>query len=211
MSVCWPELNSTTNDWRAKSVGPNNVFGVDPATGSPNLSGLGGRFGGYAGWDMGIAPNVIAGSEADIAGIAGAKKTVSGLPGASYFGATPADNVSATPNFDAGLRARLGYVVDPAFLVYGTTGRRAERRLQGQLPGQFGGVLVRCAGKRQSQQDPVRLDHRRRCRSQGGGSTRGAAQYRYADFGSQNLNFFYAGNSGADNITAKTNASGAIS
>lgn len=111
-----------TNTWKARSVGPNNVFGINGPSHEQDLGSAGVRLGGYAGWNLPVAPNAIVGLEADIAGIAGGKKTYSGIPGINYQGLTSADSISAKSDWDASVRARAGLVVDPALLVYGTVG-----------------------------------------------------------------------------------------
>jgi outer membrane immunogenic protein len=209
------------NKWKAESMGPGNAYGVDPSSADRGLVGAGGRFGGYAGWDLPVAPNFIAGIEGDIAGIVGGKKSATGIPGATYNypsmginGVTPLDSVSAKPNFDAGLRARLGYVVDPMFLVYGTTGVAFQNTdYKANCPGSSTTSTASFCGVPESQTLSKTLV----------GWTLGAGaeaklanqlfarlEYRYADFGSQNLNFFGSSNLGADSFSAKADPSSHI-
>ncbi len=204
-----PQFDSSK--WTATSVGPNNVFGVDPSNPQATLDSSWANLGGYAGWNMQVAPTMIAGIEGDIAGIAGSSKKVNGIPGIGYGTVTPADSVSVSQDFDAAIRARFGVVVDPRLLAYGTAGvafRNADYKVncpsnslaswcgvpeQGSISKLSVGWTVG-AGVEGKLNDnfSVRVD------------------YRYADYGSQNLAFFSAANGGADSVGGKIDLSSHI-
>jgi outer membrane immunogenic protein len=94
-----------------------------------NLSS--GRFGGFLGYNWQFAPQWVLGIEFDLAG-ANSTKTAVGVPGCtiscittSDTGAIPgpgADLSSVKMGWDASARGRLGYLVSPSLLIYGTGG-----------------------------------------------------------------------------------------
>jgi outer membrane immunogenic protein len=89
-----------------------------------NLDRTSFRFGGYAGYNWMFAPAWLAGLEADF-GWAGGTATHASFPGSSVFGAGTGighDFVNAKLGWDASVRGRLGYLVAPNWLVYGTGG-----------------------------------------------------------------------------------------
>jgi outer membrane immunogenic protein len=87
-----------------------------------NLKKTSFRFGGYAGYNWMFAPAWLVGLEADI-GWAGGTATHSPFPGSSIFSVTAGDDfVNAKLTWDASVRGRLGYLVAPNWLVYGTGG-----------------------------------------------------------------------------------------
>lgn len=206
-------MSDQQTDWTTKSIGPDNVFGVDPTSAKESLSQMGGRLGIYGGWTFPINANLVAGVEGDFAGVLGGKKTLTGVPGGYYSilptVGTPDDSISAQQNWDAGLRARLGYAVDPAFLVYGTGGiafQDADYKIN--CPGTAASI---CSGEAGS------------ISKTSVGWTLGAGaegkltdalalrvEYRYASFGSENLNFFQSVNQGVDSISAKVDPSSHI-
>jgi outer membrane immunogenic protein len=207
-------LELTRDQWKTNSVGPNNVFGVDPTTSPASLDGTGGRVGLYGGWNFAVDPHVIAGIEADFAGVFGGKKTVTGIPGASYStsgGAVAADSFSARQDWDAGVRARLGYAVDRDFLVYGTTGLAlADIEYKASCPSnssmswcgqpESGKVTKTAVGWTIGAGAEGKLDQALSVR----------VEYRYAGFDSQKVNFFQGVNSGADGFAGKSDPSSHI-
>lgn len=84
------------------------------------------RAGGYVGYNWQWTPQWVAGLEADLAD---ANKTVgnAGIPGCaigciSGFPGPLADTSSVKMGWDASVRARLGYLITPNLLTYGTGG-----------------------------------------------------------------------------------------
>lgn len=211
-------LSDGQNDWKATSVGINNFAGVAPGSAKASLDKMGGRLGAYGGWNFPIDANLVAGVEGDFAGILGSKKTASGIPGVDYSalsslngtGGLPDDSISARQNWDASLRARLGYAVDPSFLVYGTGGVAFQ---DSEYKANCPATAMSFCGVPESE----------RITKTSVGWTLGAGaeakltetlavrlEYRYAAFGSQNLNFFQSNNGGFDAISAKVDPSAHI-
>ena len=87
------------------------------------------RAGLYAGYNWQIAPLWVVGIEGDAAWANGAV-TASGFPGCALAACTfpgsgfnaPVDTTSLTMRWDASIRGRLGYLITPTFLLYGTGG-----------------------------------------------------------------------------------------
>jgi outer membrane immunogenic protein len=107
-------------DWQNVSftaVGAGPIVGNNTAS----LDDISVRVGGYIGYNWKIAPAWLAGLEADIAW-ADNKKTITPIP----LGQAP---TTAGPNFDSiklgwdgSVRGRLGVLVSPTWLLYGTGG-----------------------------------------------------------------------------------------
>lgn len=118
-------------DWTTTSIGvvapgfvipPPTVDGSSPRSFSPSN----GRFGGFAGYDYQFAPQWVAGIVLDAAYFNGTVTTV-GAPGCTVtciLGVPgPGANVSSVKaRWDANVRGRLGYLVTPNVLLYGTGG-----------------------------------------------------------------------------------------
>lgn len=87
------------------------------------------RAGLYAGYNWQVAPLWVLGIEADAAWADG-KVTASGFPGCALGACTapgvpqnaPVDVTSLTMRWDASVRGRVGYLITPTFLLYGTGG-----------------------------------------------------------------------------------------
>ena len=82
------------------------------------------RFAPYVGYDWQFASQWVAGFEGD-GGIANNKATLNGIayPGSVFFSQGAAgDSLSVKSSWDAGLRARLGFLVNPTVLLYATGG-----------------------------------------------------------------------------------------
>ena len=110
------------NDWRSSDLFP--TFGPTPQVGNTSgaMASAGARFSAYAGYNWQFAPTWIAGIEADI-GWANNSKTANPLPGTNNTAAPlglPIGTVKET--WDGSLRGRLGYLVTPDTLLYGTGG-----------------------------------------------------------------------------------------
>ena len=191
--------------WKATSVGPNDTYGVDPTTAEQTLDAAHFRLGGFVGWSMLAAPGILAGVEGDIYGLTGPSAvTKPGLPGASYFGAAPADTISEGQRYDASLRGRVGTWVDPDLLLYGTAGVAfRDLFLKGNCPGN--GAASWCGVP-----EAATLSRTLTGWTVGaGGESRindrwsVRLEYRYAGYGSTNVSMFGANNQGADAIGGK--------
>jgi outer membrane immunogenic protein len=112
--VSWQSINTT-------------VGAILPITGPNNPASLGNasfRVGGYAGYNWRIAPAWLVGLEADIAW-GNNNKSVSPFPGTPAAGgilAGPNDIDTVKLGWDGSVRGRVGYLVNPTWLVYGTGG-----------------------------------------------------------------------------------------
>jgi outer membrane immunogenic protein len=113
-------MNST---WTTTSVS-DLPGGVVDASSPRGFSPAGFRAGGYAGYNWQVAQWVF-GLEGDLAWSNPSKGSV-GIPGCTIncgFAPGPGvDTSSVTARWDASLRARLGYLVMPDFMLYGTGG-----------------------------------------------------------------------------------------
>ncbi len=102
------------------------ITGID--TSSPrNFNTAGARGGGYFGYNWQLTPQWVWGLEGDVA-YSGNKATAAGIPGctirctAPFGSALGPDQSSVRIGWDASARARLGFLVTPQTLIYGTAG-----------------------------------------------------------------------------------------
>jgi len=103
-------------------IPPPTVDGSSPRRFSPSS----GRFGGFAGYDYQFAPQWVAGIVLDAAYFDRTVTTVGG-PGCTFtcilgVPGPGADVSSVRAKWDADVRGRLGYLVTPNVLLYGTGG-----------------------------------------------------------------------------------------
>jgi opacity protein-like surface antigen len=108
--------NTIGNDWTTTEIISLGSHDFVPDDNSGSFT-TGFRVSTYAGYDWIIAPRWLAGIEGDV-GYSTNNKTA-GIPGVS---SAPGDSLSMQENWDASLRARLGYLVAPQVLLYGTAG-----------------------------------------------------------------------------------------
>ena len=142
------------NDWTAASLFPN--FNVPPfvpfgpvtftqvAAGSFDSSTL--RFGGYVGYNWLVAPSWIVGIEADL-GWADSSKTANAVSASTVGGIggiTSIAVVTIRDTWDAGVRGRLGALVTPNSLVFGTAGVAWQRMQASAFCPAFGGATTFC-------------------------------------------------------------------
>jgi outer membrane immunogenic protein len=97
----------------------------DPTVNGQKLNATSARVSAIAGYDWQFSQSGVLGIEGDIAW-ARNNKTIGGFPGDPFFGAlantTPADQVTAKLGWDGSIRGRLGWLVAPNVLLYGTGG-----------------------------------------------------------------------------------------
>ena len=113
--VDWQTVAATGAGAGTVPVGPNNPASLDSTSF---------RVGGYVGYNWKIAPAWLVGLEADIAWGRN-NSSVSpfpGTPGGGFFGGGPSDSDTVKLGWDGSVRGRLGYLVNPTWLVYGTGG-----------------------------------------------------------------------------------------
>ena len=191
------------NDWQTSDVSPNfgaGAFVPTAGTGGA-IDSVAARFGGYLGYNAQISTSWVAGVEADF-GWADNKKTTNPLPGTTglFFGAPliglPTGTMKET--WDGSLRGRLGYLITPATLVYGTGGVAWQRlELNTNCTVVPGNSF--CFGASHNETSATT----RVGWTIGGGVEQMIAghwlvraDYRYADFGTWTQTFFTAGGTG---------------
>ncbi|MGJ4919237.1 outer membrane protein [Bradyrhizobium oligotrophicum] len=191
------------NDWRTSDISPNfgaGVFVPTAGTGGA-MDSVAARIGGYLGVNWQFAPSWVAGLEGDL-GWADNKTTANPLPGTTglFFGAPlvglPTGSVKET--WDGSVRARLGYLVTPDTLVYGSGGVAWQRlELNANCTVVPGNAF--CFGNPHNEtQASTRVGW-----TVGGGVEHMLgghwivrADYRYADFGTWTQTFFVPGGVG---------------
>lgn len=110
--------------WSEVTWNTQTFSGIAPlaASNPQQLDSSSVRVGGIVGYNWQVSPAWVVGLEGDIAW-ADSKKTISGFPGSiNFFVAANHDTVGVKLGWDASIRARLGYLVTPATLVYATGG-----------------------------------------------------------------------------------------
>jgi outer membrane immunogenic protein len=194
-------------DWTTRSFTSSGgiVFlpGVNPITGTtpdaaPGYDNTAFRVGGYLGYNWQFAPSWLAGIEAD-AGWAQNKKTNSRIPG-TYSSATPLtvtitanDTSTVDADWDGSVRGRLGYLVTPSLLVFGTGGVAFQHvDLSAVCIGGAPPNFVTCVGTHASSTSKTLVGW-----TVGGGlegrltgNWLARAEYRYADFGNSDFDLF---------------------
>ncbi|UPJ56227.1 outer membrane beta-barrel protein [Bradyrhizobium sp. 192] len=200
------------NDWQTSDVSPNFPGTIVPTEGTGGaIDSVAARFGGYLGYNAQVSTSWVAGVEADF-GWADNKKTVNAIPGTAglFFGTPlvglPSGTVKET--WDGSLRGRLGYLVGPATLVYGSGGvawQRLEVNANCTLvPGNrfcFGSAYNETyASTRVGWTLGGGVEHLI------GGNWLARVDYRYADFGTWTQTFFAPGIGFDDRFTAHVKA-----
>jgi len=104
-------------------VGVGSANSGIPCPGGEPLDNTAFRLSPYVGFNWQFAPKWLTGLEADF-GWAKASRTLSGMyyPGSSTFLMPGSGDFSVKTSWDASIRARLGFLVTPAFQVYATGG-----------------------------------------------------------------------------------------
>ena len=185
------------NDWNTTDVAPTlaAILSNDP---NPNgqFDSMAARIGAYLGYNWLIAPLWIAGIEADI-GWANNKKNFAPIPGTvqndivAIFSYINQPHGSVSENWDASVRGRLGRLIAPDLLLFGTLGVSWQSvELTAQCPAS-GGATDWCTIPNNESHSAVRTGW-----TVGGGIERMIgrwivrAEYRYADFGTLSHTFF---------------------
>lgn len=169
-------------------------FPVNQATNTADFNQSRFRLGGYLGYNYQIG-QVVIGVEGDGAYDFGSRKSTIGIPGEDLVGAPNVDSVSANSRYDASARARLGVVLLPSLLFYATGGVAfRDASYSASCPGT--GVNSFCSRAEFQTFSSTRTGY-----TVGGGiegvvfkNLIARAEYRYSDFGTQNLSFFGAPN-----------------
>jgi outer membrane immunogenic protein len=111
----WSDTSWTSTCAGDPCTSANAASGLNPS--SFNSSTV--RVGGYLGYNWQVSPLWVVGLEGDVAW-GKSSKTVIGIPGVSP--GDPADSTKVKENWDASIRARVGYLITPAVMLYGTGG-----------------------------------------------------------------------------------------
>lgn len=112
--------------WTTTSLGsPGAPAQVPAATGNNPMSfkNSSGRYGGYAGYNWQISSSWVVGLEGDFAWANNKSQFIGSIPGtAPPTNFVTGDYVARTDKWDAGLRARVGVLVTPTMMLFGTAG-----------------------------------------------------------------------------------------
>lgn len=207
-AAAWPDQSPTAYNWAGAHIGVSGgmrfaeanwktrSLGVLPidATNFANYNGTGFHAGFLAGYDWQIAERWIVGIEGQF-GIADKETTLPGfLPGVSgSLGGgpiLPGDTASVKTTWDGALTARLGYLLRPSMLLFGSAGVALQRVEANSTCG-----ALTC-GIAESSTDAETMFGW----TLGGGletkllrNWRVRTEYRYADFGTMRANFIYFG------------------
>ena len=148
------------------------------------------RAGGYFGYNWQLSRNWIWGLEGDLAW-GDSKHTNIGIPGAytNFPGGTKNDPTSVRETWDGSLRLRFGYTITPTLLLYGTGGaawQEAELNITCSATSNW------CVTDRNETYSKVKTGWTLGAGLEGviSGNWIGRIEYRYADFGKINHDFF---------------------
>jgi outer membrane immunogenic protein len=194
------------NVWTTTHLGPIAMAaGISPGLDAVQpFDSTAARFGGYAGYNWQVTSTWIFGVEVDT-GWANNRKTKVAIPGTTHLlvlgvptsAVTGGDTSSVSESWDGSIRARLGFLITPTTLLYGTGGP-AWQTVEG------GAICVVNATFSSVCTFPlVVTTHSESFTTTKAGWTVGGgveqmiwnnwllrAEYRYADFGSLNHEFF---------------------
>jgi outer membrane immunogenic protein len=190
----WNDSNFTTSNPFPSAVAVGLATLIPPGTAPLNSAAA--RFGGYVGFNYQFAPTWVAGFEG-YGGYANNTKTLSPIPGTPFVGSpfiiTNPPVATVKENWDAGIRARLGYLVTPSTLVYATGGGAWQSvSIQSFCPS-FGALFDFCS---------INEGTPKVSKVMGGWTVGGGVEYRltanwfarldyqYADYGSFSNTFF---------------------
>jgi outer membrane immunogenic protein len=111
------------------SLACSGGFGFFPSCAGQSLNSTGFRFDPYLGYNWQFATHWLVGLEGDF-GIGNNLDTLNGMayPGGGIFNSgLSGDSFTVKAGWDAGIRARIGYLVSPTFLVYAAGGAAWQR------------------------------------------------------------------------------------
>jgi len=181
--------------------GLNGTTQPDPSSAASSFDSSTFRLGGYAGYLWQVSPHWVVGAEADIAW-GNSSKTVPGILGT--FGPAignpigPADSTTVKEGWDSSYLTRIGYLVTPDVLLYGTGGTSLLRVTASPACVALTGW---CLANHSESDSWIKLGW-----TVGGGleaalgnNWRVRAEYRYADYGTVTQTFF---TNSLDSLTA---------
>ncbi len=201
----------STHTWRTDSLqtpGVNTATLFNASTAKSSLNSTSFRPAGYVGYNFQISPTYVAGLEGDIGGPAYDTHKIQGVPG-TFGGATAltqtgnADVTRSLIRWDGSVRARIGMLVSPSLLVYGTGGVAfASTRYGISCAGFFpaGSWCVNTA-KESVSKTLTGWTFGLGADAMLGKSWIARAEYRLTDYGTRNLNFFAT--PASDTVNAK--------
>jgi outer membrane immunogenic protein len=194
------------NKWNTTGTAINAAGVLGPAGTNDNPASFnktGFQLSGFVGYNYQLTQSFVIGIEGDIGGSFGGKKTVYGIPG-TFIGAYPAGSVDLTTGelgLNGSIRGRLGFLLTPTIMLYGTGGVAFQQAKYGvscalATPGW-------CLANRAQSESDTRVGWTAGAglEAQLWGNWLGRAEYRYADFGNKSETFF-AGT--ADALSANT-------
>jgi outer membrane immunogenic protein len=145
---------SAQNDYTVSSLFPN--FTVPPfvpfgpvafsQVPSGSFDSTAARFGGYAGYNWSVAPSWIVGVEADV-GWANNNKTATAISAATVGGIGAITSLPVTTikdTWDGSVRGRVGTLLTPNTLLFGTAGVAWQRMEVAAFCPAFGGATTFC-------------------------------------------------------------------
>lgn len=198
-----------TAAWNTNQLVPSATtytVAVTQSTATPNFNSNAPRFGGYLGYNFSLSQSWILGGEADF-GWANNSSTVGYIPGAYGNNPSNPDNTTIKTTWDSSLRARIGYLVLPDWLIYGAGGMAVTQASATQNCYVYGPW---CGDANHSETYSKTMV----------GWTAGAGveailaknwiarvEYRYSDYGSFTHTFLPAGSSDDNNATVKVTSS----
>jgi outer membrane immunogenic protein len=103
----------------------------DPSTATPALDSATARAGGYAGYLWQVSRHWVVGTEGDLAW-GNSRNAVAGVPGTfgtilGGIATSGFDSTSVKQGWDASLLTRIGYLVTPKVMIYGTGGAALQQ------------------------------------------------------------------------------------
>jgi outer membrane immunogenic protein len=107
--------------------------------------------------------------------------------------ATANDRLSIRSNWDGSVRGRVGYLVAPDFLVFGTGGVAIQNfRAEATCSGSFPGLFMFCIGNHVGSDSTTRVGWTLGAGIEKmlGGNWIGRVEYRYADYGNFGMSVF---------------------
>jgi outer membrane immunogenic protein len=203
------------DNWTTDLIADGTVLGKPAAVGRLGLGGPNANFNTdgfrgalFAGYNYQINQSVVTGIEADVGLASNNKATLNYIPGTVFGGpgaSTPlGDRVTISRGADASIRARLGYLITPGWLLYTTGG----------VAFQWESIDIVCPGGAQNSRWCV-ADRTANVSTTHVGWTLGAGlegkltsnltgriEYRYSDLGKWNNGYFL--NTGGDEVYAHT-------
>lgn len=162
----------------------------------------------FAGYNFQINQSVVTGIEADLGLATNNKATLNYIPG-TVFGApgtsTPlGDRLTVSRDLDASIRARLGYLINPSWLVYSTGGVAFQQEsIDVICPGNFANSRW-CIADRTAKVSTTHVGWTLGAGVEGklASNVTGRVEYRYSDLGTWNNSYFMGTN--ADEALAHT-------